>query len=67
MKEKGEKAMEFIGDYPLYAKTSGITYEEAIAIANVLSNTWEQDMQDLEEFNKLTLEQKQAIVDNLKK
>lgn len=67
MKEKGEKAMEFISDYPLYAKTSGITYDEAIAIANVLSDTWEQDMQDLEEFNKLTLEQKQAIVDNLKK
>ena len=28
----GEKAMEYIGDYPLYAATSNILYTEAIAI-----------------------------------
>lgn len=32
----GVLAMELIADYPLYAKTSGITYDEAIAIAKVL-------------------------------
>lgn len=34
--ELGTKAMELIADYPLYAKTSGITYQEAIRIALVL-------------------------------
>ncbi len=33
--ERGEMAMQIIGDYPLYASTSGITYEEAIAVAMV--------------------------------
>ena len=32
----GELAMEIISDYPLYASTCGITYEEAIEIAKVL-------------------------------
>lgn len=31
----GELAMEIIADYPLYAKTSGITYQEAILLALV--------------------------------
>lgn len=31
----GKKAMLIIEDYPLYAHTSGISYEEAIAIAKV--------------------------------
>lgn len=66
MNEKGERAMEYISDYPLYAKTSGITYEEAIAIAEVLSDTWEQDMKDMEEFDKLSPEQKKAILDNFR-
>lgn len=34
--ELGEIAMELISDHPLYASTSGISYEEAIAIAKVL-------------------------------
>lgn len=34
--EVGEIAMGLISDHPLYASTSGITYEEAIAIAKVL-------------------------------
>lgn len=36
VEQAGEKAMEFISDYPLYAATSNITYEEAIMIALVL-------------------------------
>lgn len=34
--EEGKMAMELIADYPIYASTSGITYEEAIGIAKVL-------------------------------
>lgn len=36
VEQAGEKAMEFISDYPLYAATSNITYTEAIMIALVL-------------------------------
>lgn len=36
VEQAGEKAMEFIADYPLYAATSNITYTEAIMIALVL-------------------------------
>lgn len=36
VEQAGEKAMEFIADYPLYASTSNITYTEAIMIALVL-------------------------------
>ena len=32
----GQIAMELISDYPLYASTSNITYDEAIAIAQVI-------------------------------
>ncbi len=32
----GEKALEAIGDYPLYGATSNITYTEAILIASML-------------------------------
>jgi hypothetical protein len=31
----GNLAMQLIADYPLYAHTSGITYEEAILIASI--------------------------------
>lgn len=31
----GEVAMELIADYPLYASTSNITYDEAIAVAKI--------------------------------
>ena len=37
IEQAGEKAMDIIADYPLYASgLSNITYEEAIAIALVL-------------------------------
>lgn len=32
----GEIAMEKISDYPLYASTDGITYEQAILVAMVI-------------------------------
>ncbi len=34
--ELGEIAMELIADHPLYASTSGISYEEAIGVAKVV-------------------------------
>lgn len=34
--ELGEIAMELISDHPLYASTSGISYEEAIGVAKVI-------------------------------
>ena len=34
--ELGEIAMELIADHPLYASTSGITYDEAIGVAKVI-------------------------------
>ena len=34
--QAGEKALEFIADYPLYGATSNITYDEAILIAIAL-------------------------------
>lgn len=36
LKLKGEMAMQIISDYPLYASTCGITYEQAIELAKVL-------------------------------
>lgn len=32
----GEIAMELISDYPLYASTSNISYDEAIAVAQAI-------------------------------
>lgn len=34
--QAGKQALEFIGDYPLYASTSNIGYTDAILIATVL-------------------------------
>lgn len=40
-KEIGEKAMQVIADYPLYvAGLSNITYEQAIAIADIVDCDW---------------------------
>lgn len=33
----GQVALDAIGEYPLYASTSGVTYQEAIAVALVLN------------------------------
>jgi len=48
--EIGELAMEYISDYPLYASTCGITYNEAIKIAEALNESWQQEL----EINKLS-------------
>lgn len=37
LEKQGELAMRIISSDPLYASTSGITYEEAIAIAEILT------------------------------
>lgn len=37
-KEYGDKAMEIIADYPLYASTSNISYGEAILIATIFGD-----------------------------
>lgn len=37
-KEYGDKAMELLGDYPLYASTSNISYGEGILIASVFGH-----------------------------
>lgn len=34
--EYGEKALEIVSDYPLYASSSNISYGEAIAIATLV-------------------------------
>ena len=54
----GEIAMELIGEYPLYAATSNISYDEAIAIAKVLhGDDIEQAYRDMkaedERFEKM--------------
>jgi hypothetical protein len=57
--EIGEIAMEIIADHPLYASTSGITYEEAIAIAQIV--TGEKDLKaykaEMDRFDSLPLEE----------
>lgn len=37
-KEYGDKALELVGDYPLYASKSNISYGEAILIASVFGD-----------------------------
>ena len=58
----GEIAMEIIADHPLYASTCGITYEEAIAIAKIVTGT--KDLvaykKEMYRFEKLTLEEMRA-------
>jgi len=48
-KEQGELALQIIGDYPLYASTSGVTYEEAIKIAKVFApvSEWKEWVAEL--------------------
>lgn len=44
--EIGQKAFELISEYPLYAKTSGISYEEGVAIAEALfGKEWEKELE----------------------
>lgn len=43
----GEQAIEIIRDYPLYASTSGITYDEAIAIAKIIDEGFYKATKDI--------------------
>jgi hypothetical protein len=53
----GTKAMEYIADYPLYASTCGITYKDAIKVARALNPHWQDEMVEMERFNKLSSEE----------
>ena len=47
--QAGELAMEIIRDYPLYASTSGITYAEAIRVAEALDyHEYQAQLRELE-------------------
>lgn len=55
--ELGEIAMELIADYPLYASTSNISYDEAIAVAQIFfGDDLRQAKQDLAESDDLMAE-----------
>jgi hypothetical protein len=43
----GEQAMGIISDYPLYASTSGITYDQAIAIAKIVDEGFYKATKDI--------------------
>lgn len=60
--EQGELAMQIISDHPLYASTSGITYEEAIAIAKVFvpDGNFKAYTDEAERFESLSLEEMEA-------
>lgn len=52
--EYGEKALELISDYPLYACSSNISYGEGIVIATVFGDIFKQGNEDklIEEYFK---------------
>lgn len=61
----GEKALEYISDYPLYASSCNITYEQAIRVAYALNPQWQAEMREMERFNKLTPEQQKAELEKM--
>lgn len=59
----GEIAMELISDHPLYASTSGITYEEAIGIAQVIfGHDLVGAKREIERVENLTMEELDAEI-----
>lgn len=55
--ELGEIAMELIADYPLYASTSNISYDEAIAVAQIFfGDDLRQAKKDISESDDLMAE-----------
>lgn len=59
--ELGEIAMELIADHPLYASTSGITYEEAIGVARVIfGHDLKAAKAEIDRFEGLSLEEMEA-------
>lgn len=59
--ELGEIAMELIADHPLYASTSGITHDEAIAVAMVLfGNDLKAVKEENERISSMSMEELEA-------
>lgn len=60
--KQGELAMKIISDHPLYASTSGITNEEAIAIAKVFvpDGDFKGYLDEADRFSNLSLEEMEA-------
>lgn len=59
--ELGEIAMELISDYPLYACTSNITYDEAILIASILfGDDLKKALAERKRIAKMSLEELKA-------
>lgn len=66
-KRKGERAMAYIADYPLYASTCGITYDEAVRVAKALLGTnWEAQLDELERFEALSPEEQEKEIKAMK-
>lgn len=61
----GQQAMDYIADYPLYASTSGITYSEAIAIANILDKNWLKSQEAPELFKVLNIQDMRKSLETL--
>lgn len=53
-KKLGNQALEYISDYPLYASTCNISYEQAIRVAKALNRDWQAEMEEIERFNNLS-------------
>ena len=53
-RRKGERAMKYIADAPLYASTCGITYDDAVKVAKALNREWEAELVEMERFNNLS-------------
>lgn len=64
MNTRGEQAMQIIQDYPLYASTSGIAYDEAIAIALVPDGDFAGFLAEDERISNLTKEELEAELKN---
>ncbi len=65
--ELGEKAFEYIADHPLYASTCGITYDEAIKVAEALNKNWQAEVVEMARFEKLSSEEQLVELNRLKK
>lgn len=68
-KEKvGQMALELVADYPLYASTSNISYDDAIAIAKILfGNDIGKAYRENKEFNDNLKTMSQAEIEELAK
>lgn len=62
MSKLGDKALQYISDYPLYASTSNIDYDTAIRVANAVSPNWKKEMDYMEKFKKMTPEEQKKEV-----